>query len=231
MKKVYFAPKMKMKAGFTLAEVLLAMTIIGIIASYTIPDLIQNIQNDAAVTRLKKAYSTLSQMHHSFTADGITMDTVFAGNSQQAPTLNKMSSKLNIVKNCGTGQGCFPDVMYKNLNSANFVNINTYTGSGKAILADGSLIVSTDYSGDCNNNYSNGAGAASPLYKSCGFIWVDIDGFKGKSQMGRDVFFFWVTRTGVFPFGSYNDVFQDCVITGIGYGCASKVLLEGKINY
>jgi len=232
MKKAYFTPKMKRKAGFTLAEVLLAMTIIGIIASYTIPDLIQNTQNDVAATRVKKAFSTFSQAQISLTEEGISMDTIFAGDWQAAAVFNRISPKLNIVKNCGTGTGCFPNVVYKKLNSVLSANTNTNTAYAKAILADGSMIVVMDLNGGCDNDNSNGAGAASPLYKTCGYIFIDIDGFKGKSQMGRDVFFFWVTRTGVFPFGSNNDVYQaDCIITGNGFGCAAKVLLEGAINY
>ncbi|MCD7879018.1 MAG: prepilin-type N-terminal cleavage/methylation domain-containing protein [Candidatus Gastranaerophilales bacterium] len=45
--------------GFTLAEVLLTMTIIGIIAAMTIPVLMTSVSKAETETRLKKAYSTL----------------------------------------------------------------------------------------------------------------------------------------------------------------------------
>ena len=50
-----------MKKAFTLAEVLITLTIIGVIAALTIPNLLQKHQEQETVTRLKKAYSTLSQ--------------------------------------------------------------------------------------------------------------------------------------------------------------------------
>lgn len=49
------------KRGFTLAEVLITLGIIGIVASMTIPTLLSNIRSHEYRTRLKKAFSTLSQ--------------------------------------------------------------------------------------------------------------------------------------------------------------------------
>lgn len=48
-------------AGFTLAEVLITIGIIGIVAEITIPELTANFQKQKTVTRLKDAYSTLYQ--------------------------------------------------------------------------------------------------------------------------------------------------------------------------
>ena len=50
-----------MKKGFTLAEILITLGIIGIIASMTIPSLIANYRKKLTVTRLKASYSILSQ--------------------------------------------------------------------------------------------------------------------------------------------------------------------------
>ena len=47
--------------GFTLAEVLITLVIIGFIAAMTIPTLINKTNNQEYVSKLKKAYSTLSQ--------------------------------------------------------------------------------------------------------------------------------------------------------------------------
>ena len=46
--------------GFTLAEVLITLVIIGVIASMTIPTLMNKTNKQEYVSRLKKAYSTLS---------------------------------------------------------------------------------------------------------------------------------------------------------------------------
>lgn len=51
----------KIKYGFTLAEVLITLAIIGIVAATTIPTLINNYQKRVVVTRLQKFYSAMNQ--------------------------------------------------------------------------------------------------------------------------------------------------------------------------
>ena len=48
-------------AAFTLAEVLITLGIIGVVAALTMPALIQNYRNQVVETRLKKFYSTMNQ--------------------------------------------------------------------------------------------------------------------------------------------------------------------------
>ena len=47
--------------GFTLAEVLITLGIIGVVAALTLPALVQNNRNREMQTRLKRGYSVLSQ--------------------------------------------------------------------------------------------------------------------------------------------------------------------------
>jgi len=49
------------KNAFTLAEVLITLGIIGVVAALTMPSLITNYQKKQTVVRLQKAYSALSQ--------------------------------------------------------------------------------------------------------------------------------------------------------------------------
>ena len=49
------------KQGFTLAEVLITLGIIGVVAALTLPSLIQKNNNKVVETRLKKFYSTMNQ--------------------------------------------------------------------------------------------------------------------------------------------------------------------------
>lgn len=50
-----------MKSGSTLAEVLITLGIIGIVAAMTLPNLIQNYQKQATANKVKKFYTNLSQ--------------------------------------------------------------------------------------------------------------------------------------------------------------------------
>lgn len=49
------------KYGFTLAEVLITLGIIGVVAALTLPTLIQNYRKHVVITSLKKSYSVFSQ--------------------------------------------------------------------------------------------------------------------------------------------------------------------------
>lgn len=49
------------KLGFTLAEVLITLGIIGVVAALTMPMLMQKYNNSVAETRLKKFYTTMNQ--------------------------------------------------------------------------------------------------------------------------------------------------------------------------
>ena len=57
------------RLGFTLAEVLITLGIIGVVAALTLPALIQNYQKKATATSVKKAYSELNQIIERAKAD------------------------------------------------------------------------------------------------------------------------------------------------------------------
>lgn len=55
--------KYSRKIAFTLAEVLVTLGIIGVVAAITMPTLIDNHQKKVAATRLEKFYSMMSQAY------------------------------------------------------------------------------------------------------------------------------------------------------------------------
>lgn len=52
---------MRSKNGFTLAEVLVTLGIIGVVSAMTVPTLMQNYQRDSYTTQLHKVYNEVSQ--------------------------------------------------------------------------------------------------------------------------------------------------------------------------
>ena len=55
--------KVKKQAGFTMAEVLITLGIVGIIAAMTLPQLIKNYQHKVLQTQFKKAYTKIQEAY------------------------------------------------------------------------------------------------------------------------------------------------------------------------
>lgn len=78
-----------MKKGFTLAEVLITLGIIGIVAQATIPTLVSSYQNQVYTTKLKKFASTYQQGMKALMAKYDCSDLICAGvyyNSEDSAT-------------------------------------------------------------------------------------------------------------------------------------------------
>lgn len=214
--------KVKSKA-FTLAEILLTLTIIGIVAALTIPSLLNDTKDKDTVIKLKKHYNTIYSAYNKLIADGYDLDSVMSNGPN---AMNSFANALIVTKNCGKNTGCFPNVSYKNLDGSDNWNINSDTSvnNGKAILNDGTLVLIWDNpSGTCVYGSENG----QAIY--CGELLLDLNGFKPPNQYGRDTFVFKITAAGIYPYG--NATSADCSLSVNGYKCAARVLKEDAINY
>lgn len=197
--------ELRKKFGFTLAEVLIVVGIVGIIAQMTIPTLVQNVQERATIAQLKKAYSTLSQAYSFAVQDngtpdnwGLTADAAGALNLLQV-----LAPYLNLSKNCGidVNSGCLPDA-YIYLNGLDDASPeDSYPTSSKARLADGSLL--SFWNQDPNCLQSRGPSLA--LSTVCAVAAVDLNGFKKPNQEGIDIFRFLITKYGIVPFGTAQE--------------------------
>ena len=75
------------RAAFTLAEVLITLGVIGVVAALTLPTLIQNYQKHVAVNRLKVVYNIMSNVIRRAEADfGIRYRDMEAGLPVYAPS-------------------------------------------------------------------------------------------------------------------------------------------------
>lgn len=212
--------------AFTLAEILIILAIIGVVAAITIPSMMQSTQKQEYVSALKKEYSTLSQAYNLMLADnGGDIAQLVSSTNDDVKFLEEIAPKLKIAKNCGSNTGCFYTTARKFFDgSINHSNLDAaWNGNyGKAILADGSLIVVDITSSTCSST------PGTTQLKVCGDIGIDINGIKGPNTVGRDHFAFWIARTGIYPKGIDNDGLT-CDTTG--FGCTAKVLTEGAMNY
>src|SRR5574344_2904850 len=133
--------------AFTLAEVLITLGIIGVVAALTIPTLMQKTQELESISKLKKVYSVLQNAYsRAINDEGEISDwgTISDDDACSDLVMQKFVSYLNVLKNCGTDKsGCFYSGKYKILNGT-VVAANDYsdldTSFSRVLLSDGTSI-------------------------------------------------------------------------------------------
>ena len=219
----------KLKKAFTLAEVLITLVIIGVIAAFTIPTVVSNYRKQEYVSRLKKTYSALSQVTgRIIVEEGNPKASVGGWCSSSANVFNLYKKYLNNAKECLNGENCWETVNISNLQSG--ASYNYSDSNSRIILGDGTFLMFRQTSSDCslggdNNDYG--------MYQFCALLWVDVNGAKGPNTWGRDNFQFVITEDGLKPRGcglTPQYVSSKCT-NGDGHACACKVLTENAMNY
>ncbi len=217
MKKLRITPPHE---GFTLAEVLITLGIIGVVAAITMPVLMANYRNKVLVTQLQKVYSELSQavemINNNFgeICDYMSYDEFF----------NQLTSKIQTTKICKMSSGCFESTPVTYLRGGKAANWNSLELS-KFVMTNGAFVMLEYGKGTDDPNFNLTEPVKFP-------ITVDINGLKGPNQFGYDVFIFAIRKGEVIPLGKDDDsALCDKKVNQYGYTCAFKVLKEGKINY
>lgn len=226
------------KTGFTLAEVLITLTIIGVVAALTIPNLVLDNTKRQTVSELKKNMGTFNQAFLGAVKDNGPMEiwTTNASGTGAAAVdyLTIVSPYLKMEKTCGTGAGCFPNSNYLELNKSNSLgNFDTNTSIAKGMLPDGTLFYLNITNTACNSS----PGTSIALTNStCGVLGVDVNGYKSPNVKGIDLFSFWITRAGIIPIGNTfdNSTFaSNCKnkTSGSGETCSAWVIYNGNTDY
>lgn len=168
--------------GFTLAEILITLAIIGVVATMTIPTLIANYQKEQVVSEYKKAYSEISQaLKMAEVTNGASETWTWSSTINLALTQKFADTylypNLKILKKCAhTDNSCWANPALSLDNTSSYINVAT-AGKPNALSA----ITASGYS------ILFWAGG-NPWYNHV-WIWVDIDGpKKGEGKLGKDIF-------------------------------------------
>lgn len=223
LKRKLLTNQLKKLKGFTLAEVLITLTIIGVVAAISIPTLISKYTKHTYVVGLKKAYSQLSNAVKMVPVsegcpDG---DLSCAGwndyNTYEGKTFSFLNGKrsymiskqFKVDKLCGgTDNGITSTgILYKCLGYDSQHDISDLDLSGVAnafVTADGTIFFSSV------GGIIPGDNTGSDVYQ----VYVDVNGPKGPNEIGRDLFSFFVGNSNpynvpegtVIPTGSALEV-------------------------
>lgn len=224
------------KKAFTLAEVLITLGIIGVVASMTLPSVINNSARKKTTVQLKKAYTVLY--------NAVKMSEVKNGSSDywnyklgaKAFFEKYLSDYIIVNKNTVSNS----KIKYKWLNGTE-CNETYCTGNSYVIfLSDGSSLTISDY-----RSLDNGK-----------LVFIDTNGSGKPNTFGKDLFAYTVRpKYGLAPFGykgfgyvgdedanpnAYNQVFGDynrdviistkryaCNRNRYGMWCSALILIDG----
>ena len=198
----------KKKKGFTLAEVLITLGVIGIVAALTIPNLARKWEERAIISKYKKMYATLSNAYNRAVAD--KGDPEYWDLSDKASILKILEPYLNVAERCYNKKGCVSDGNFNSLSGAvRYGRIRQLTTYPKLRLNGGfSLVVLDPLHNGCewDTTYTdiNGNTVTSRITNDCGTITGVITNAKGKNYinyLGKDHFVFQITPKGIYPYG------------------------------
>lgn len=235
--------------GFTLAEVLITLGIIGIVAAMTLPTLIQKNQEKETVAKLRKFNTVINQAYmlainangyvedwnlsKGGTGNEATDEAVAAGKNSRDAFWDKLIPYLKVNTRCKfTEENCYSYDRY----SLDGTQFSSFTN--RLTLADGTTIVgSTILSERCLRKDGN----SKVLKNVCGEIFVDLNGPKPPNTTGKDVFLFLFTKYGIVPIG-LPDTSEDrqpfetyCNLSKPhklnGYGCTAWIIYNGNMDY
>lgn len=227
----------KKLTAFTLAETLIVMGIIGIVATLTIPSLTNSTNSKDTVAKVKKAHANLEDAFGRMIGSYGELDE-WTDTLTSNLVANRLFGSMKLTKNCGTttpNGSCFKSGSnYYDANAAN----NT-TNFYQVVQADGISTGIQIFSTNCTSNA--GTDVTQDLKEICGTISIDVDGpSKGKNKQGQDVFTFYLTKKGIYPVGTQNDTKfksdDECLKKGYdatqdAKGCTAWVVYNGNMDY
>ena len=183
------------KLGFTLAEVLITLVIIGVIAAMTVPTLMNNTQGTENKTAFKKAISSLNQ--------ALTLEYALEGNTAASTELSEiMRRRTNVINT----EAAWPGGTLPTGTDAAAATITTADG---LIYSIPSTAGTADDPASCPGEPT----ATQDIYDldDCGIGAVDVNGVKGPNvavtdpAKPQDQFRFKIFETKVIPGTSADD--------------------------
>ncbi len=223
------------KIAFTLAEVLIALGIIGIVAALTLPSVVAHYKEKVLVTQVQKAYSEMQNALKMYSAQNNCSDITCISDTNQtsAELADKLFAQFQGAKRCPGDW----DMTRKICKTVQIKNKTPYYENGVTASGDGFSPVFVSANGvaykvkqydKCPSEFEITLrdDAGFPIldedgkpkkkkgkYVNCALIYFDANGVnKGPNQFGADIYRFNLTYDGKFV--SYGDMINPALTKG-----------------
>ncbi len=185
------------KKAFTLAEVLITLGIIGVVAAMTLPSLIQKKEQKDLEVAFKKSYSNLHNVFNLVIAEGLPVfdsSQLVNYNSEFAQAVYSKYKHLKLISD---------KEKYDYINKAKNFNKNKPMRAPQC----------SQYMG-AKNAFITSDGSILSIVQNCGGLWFTIDTnglYKGPNALGHDIFIFVSRRdtTKLIPADSESEMVCD----------------------
>ena len=223
------------KIAFTLAEVLITLGIIGVVAAMTMPTLINDINKKHWITGYKKAFSELSQIHQLLNSETGGSYMAECNDFDDVCLKNLFDEKMKVVEYCkeNVPNKCQESSTYLNgrtrgINQSTEVNDPWPT----IVTASGYSVKFRFHGNDCSE-FIEGYSQKLP---TCGWMQIDVNGLKRPNVVGKDIYFLNIFKNKLFPrysnelngqfvSKSYETLKEDCE-NGEGVDCSTIYLYK-----
>ena len=193
--------KSKFHKAFTLAEVIVTLGIIGVVAALTLPILTNKHQNSVALAGIKVAYAKINDgflfMRSDENLDDLRSLSVFRNmtpetfqdESVQANLDEQMKKYFNIVKSYKAGETCSECPVYVKMNGE-LADGGQYDYAWRGFSSDG-MIYFMHLSGPQE------AANKGKIQSVVAYFFVDINGTKLPNKWGKDMFQYALAQNGM----------------------------------
>ncbi len=221
------------RAAFTLAEVLITLGIIGVVAAMTIPTLISSYKEKQTVVKVQKAFSVFKNVYQYTLYEYGTPDKwnlhISAEDTQKF--FDKLKPYLRLTKECGFNnrEECgYTDEYFINFDGSSSIS-NIHNGFTKVfVLSDGTSVLL--YIHHADGPSGNPGCAENDNYFPCAEIDIKTDSSK-KQIYGKNVFSFRLEHDRIVPYGSgkFGKDMSKCY--GDGRYCTAWVIENKNMDY
>lgn len=235
----YLKKVLNLKSAFTLAEVLITLGIIGVVAAITIPSILQNQQKRKIEALLKEDYAIIQQVMKFTEYDDVSLELSVPDNIYGMKLWFEtfMAPHLKYVSVCYDKSGCWQDKgPTKTLKGKTAGWNRTGIGVGYGIitvkLSNGTnLCIDGFYKGDMKSWFGTNITSSTSLV-----VYIDANGDSLPNVIGKDIFIFVWTPDGLLPAGIHETnekVNQNCSsfanTANAGYFCMMKIKNNGWV--
>lgn len=215
------------KRGFTLAEVLITLGIIGVISAMTVPTFVANAENKANAAKLSSLITDVQNAFTNMITSEAVLDMEETEFGQEATTATRLGKLSKYLKLAGTLSSLGYDIYHIGGTTKGTPAINDIYQ-----LKNGALVIyeipSSAFSG--SSNVVDGA---------LGYISIDVNGGAKPNIWGRDVFKFILGNDGIlYPAGGivYKEITKSSsnpgCKSGDSQGCTNTLIQNGfKVTY